>query len=146
MQMTADDQSSHCSAASAICIGVVAQIAALAVVRLRHESVPQAPLPHNQLEAVQRSSQGPRFLVHLAGQAHVLVCRWQRQTRAKPEVLGCSHSVLLDAQEPVWLGAQANHGFGGVSASVVWPCLVSPRLQHPVQAPARFGCPDSVHL
>ena len=124
--------------------GVVALIAALAIARLQNESVSQVRLPHHQLQTVQRRPQGSRLSVNSAGQVYGLVCPCQRQTRAKPKVLGCCHSVLLDTQEPVRLGAKANHRLGGVGAAVVRPCLVSSRLQHPVQAPARFGCPDSV--
>ena len=124
--------------------GVVALIAALAIARLQNESVSQVRPPHHQLQTVQRRPQGSRLSVNSAGQVYGLVCPCQRQTRAKPKVLGCCHSVLLDTQEPVRLGAKANHRLGGVGAAVVRPCLVSSRLQHPVQAPARFGCPDSV--
>jgi len=68
-------------------MGVVASIAAPQAVGWRHESSQQTSLSNHELEAIQRGSQGSRLSVNLDGQADGLVCRCQRQTRAKPEVL-----------------------------------------------------------
>ena len=74
--------------------GFVAQTATAHPVGLRHEFEHRqapTPLPHYQLEALQRCAQGTRVTHGLVRQEHVLVCPGQRQTWAQPQVLGCGH-------------------------------------------------------
>ncbi len=93
--------------------GAVAQIGSWGQVASGDESVSatQAPLPHHQLEAIQRSTHSAGLTDHLVGQGHLLVCRCQRQTRRCPQFSDAAVQFCLTIKNLFGLALRQTTGF-----------------------------------